>query len=296
MDNLNLNHLRYFWAVARTGSIAGAARRLGVGRPAVSAQLASLEAELGVELFTRSARSVTLTDVGRELLRHADGVVAAAEELAEAAAAHQGPGRARLRLGLSPTLATSLVSRLLRPDAALEPFRIECHTASPARLVADLALRRLEAVVVDGIPNLDPDAQLDARDLGSHELTLLAPAPLAEQVERHGLDGLPLVLPARGSRIHDEVLAWFHMQGAAPRINVECDDGALAKRIGAAGHGGFVVPTPLAVSIAHELNVEVLRRLDGVSIPIHLITFAGGFERPELEHLRDSARTWLSAR
>ncbi|MEO0649268.1 MAG: LysR family transcriptional regulator, partial [Planctomycetota bacterium] len=133
MDDLNLNHLRYFWATARAGSIAGAARRLGVGRPAVSAQVAALEGQLGVELFERGARSVTLTDVGRELVRHAETVVSAAGSLVDAATARQGTPTPLMRIGVAPTIATSLLSRLLGPHPTLDEVRTASNVSFTAR-------------------------------------------------------------------------------------------------------------------------------------------------------------------
>ncbi|MEO0649645.1 MAG: hypothetical protein AAFZ65_03060, partial [Planctomycetota bacterium] len=65
--------------------------------------------------------------------------------------------------------------------------------------------------------------------------------------------------------------------------------------LGAMGHGLFAAPTPLAASIEVELRVEQALRLEGVEIPIHVVTHLGGFGRPEIEHLADAGRTWLGS-
>ena len=64
---LNFKHLRYFWTVARAGTIAEAGRLLGLAPHSISAQLATFEAALGVTLFRRSGRRLVLTEAG-ELL------------------------------------------------------------------------------------------------------------------------------------------------------------------------------------------------------------------------------------
>ena len=71
----NLHRLRLFRAVARSLSFTAAARELAIAQPAVSHQIRSLEEELGVRLFARHGRSVTLTDVGEVLLETVDDVV-----------------------------------------------------------------------------------------------------------------------------------------------------------------------------------------------------------------------------
>ena len=74
MDFLNYHHLRYFWMVAREGSLRKAAERLHLSQPTISAQISSLEESLGEKLFRRSGRSLVMTDAGRR----ADGTCQAA--------------------------------------------------------------------------------------------------------------------------------------------------------------------------------------------------------------------------
>jgi len=90
---MELRHLRYFIAVAETGSLTEAAeRRLHTSQPSLSRQIRDLEAQVGVDLLSRSVRGVELTDAGKVFLDHArlalmqvDGTVAAARRAARPA-------------------------------------------------------------------------------------------------------------------------------------------------------------------------------------------------------------------
>ena len=62
MAHLNFKHLRYFWMVAKSGSIAGASQRLHLTPQSISGQLGELEASLGVELFRRVGRIEAVTE------------------------------------------------------------------------------------------------------------------------------------------------------------------------------------------------------------------------------------------
>jgi DNA-binding transcriptional LysR family regulator len=118
---VEIRQLRYFVALAEELNFTRAAQRLHVVQQSLSMAIAQLEAMLGVRLFERSTRAVSLTAAGeawlpyaREALRAADGADAAARALAA--------GRAgRLRVGLAATAAIELTPRLLRAFSQRRP-------------------------------------------------------------------------------------------------------------------------------------------------------------------------------
>ncbi|QDH23242.1 LysR family transcriptional regulator [Saccharibacillus brassicae] len=78
---MEIRVLRYFLAVAREGSLTGAAERLHLTQPTLSRQLKDLERQLGKPLFTRGSRRLSLTDEGRLLRRRAEEIVELADRL-----------------------------------------------------------------------------------------------------------------------------------------------------------------------------------------------------------------------
>src|SRR5919199_2093693 len=79
---MTLQQLTYFLAAAEAGSFSAAAEELHMAQPSLSEQIRRLEAELGVPLFARAGRGLTLTEAGRLLRPHAERTLAAAEEAA----------------------------------------------------------------------------------------------------------------------------------------------------------------------------------------------------------------------
>ncbi|WP_421852317.1 LysR substrate-binding domain-containing protein [Oricola sp.] len=93
-----ISAFKTFVRVAETESFSAAARELNVGQPAVSKQISSLEEHLGVRLFRRSTRSLTLTDAGRDLLVHARVAIEAVEEATDRLMGREGRVAGLLRM------------------------------------------------------------------------------------------------------------------------------------------------------------------------------------------------------
>jgi DNA-binding transcriptional LysR family regulator len=100
-----LRQLRYFVAIAEEGSLTRAAARLHIAQQSLSQQVRTLEAQLGVTLFERSSRGVTLTDVGLVLLREARPVLAHAERAVDAVRRVARGEQGELRVGFLGSVA-----------------------------------------------------------------------------------------------------------------------------------------------------------------------------------------------
>jgi len=97
---MELRHLRYFVAIADTGSLTVAAeRKLHTSQPSLSRQIRDLESELGVQLLTRRARGIELTAAGRTFLEHARLVLSQVETATEAARRVAHPAKPCFSMG-----------------------------------------------------------------------------------------------------------------------------------------------------------------------------------------------------
>jgi DNA-binding transcriptional LysR family regulator len=137
-----LRQLRYFVAIAEEGSLTRAAARLHIAQQSLSQQVRTLEAQLGVTLFERSSRGVTLTDVGAVLLREARPVLARAERAAEAVQRAARGEQGELRVGFLSTVANYFMPPVVRAFRERHPG-VALHTE-------DLTIAALVAGLRDG--------------------------------------------------------------------------------------------------------------------------------------------------
>src|SRR3954466_4462489 len=103
---MEIHQLKTFVVVAREGSITRASERLHLSQPAVSAHIKAIEDTLGVALFERTARGMTLTADGERLLAKAEHTLAAHQELVDEAKRIKGSLTGKLRLGTASNAST----------------------------------------------------------------------------------------------------------------------------------------------------------------------------------------------
>ncbi|MFC5754334.1 LysR family transcriptional regulator [Actinomadura rugatobispora] len=221
---MNLRQLRYVVATADHGTMTSAAQALYVAQPALSRAVRELERELGVELFARSGRGVVLTAVGEQVVRQARVALDAVEAI-EGLSVSRANGRgAELRIAatasLEPELTGRLIPRFARDQPAVRVRVIRCE----GRESVATALRagRADLAVTD----LPVPGDLAAHPLEQREVVLISPPglKLREPVPPAALDGLRLVLPARGSARRAEIDAILERVGARPVPAVESDE------------------------------------------------------------------------
>jgi DNA-binding transcriptional LysR family regulator len=150
------NDLRYFLAVAQSGSTLAAGRLLGVSQTTAARRIAALEAALGLTLFERRQAGYRLTPAGEGLLDRARTVDQAAEAFTDAAAAHNREVSGTVRLTADDIFAVTVLPVILgRLHDSYPGIRIELDSSSEMRDLAagaaDVALRRSKSLVGSGL-------------------------------------------------------------------------------------------------------------------------------------------------
>lgn len=247
---VNPVHLQTLLEVVRQGSFASAAQRLGYTASAVSQQMAALERETGVQLFLRSAKSVTPTEAAVVMTRHATKVLTDIDTLKAATArAAEAAGRL-LRLGVFPSLATYVLPAVVRG----EPWRrlgLDLHVsvAEPGETIRGLLTGgELDVVLVYqvGQSGLAWPHTMDRQWIGDDPFRVVLPASwgIADgaQVTASQLSGMPWIVHHPGAADAAVIDRLFASCGLEPRVVVYSDDFNASLGLASAGLGAALIP------------------------------------------------------
>lgn len=241
---MELRHLRYFVAVADAGTVSRAASQLNVTQPALSRQLRDLEEELGLPLFDRVGRRLSLTAEGEHLLERTREILRAADALRERARAVAGGQTGTLRLGATAQTLESLISGFL------VGFR-RAWPGIDVRLVEDGGVR-LRARVARGELHLALGAvpageELQARPLFPVWVLAVMPARQAlarrKTLEVAELDGQSVLLLRRDFASRLRFDAACEAARVRPHVLLEGNDPHSLVSLARGGHGIAVVPS-----------------------------------------------------
>ncbi len=217
---MELRHLRYFVAVAEELHFRRAAERLHVAQPAVSEQVRKLEDELGVRLFDRTQRSVSMTDAGSAFLEEARRVLRQADIARMAAQNARDRATMRLRVGHVTDLFPGGVGRAIQLLAASAPrMQISLETGSASRLIEEVRAQRLDAAVV-GVPA--PTSGLRTTTAGAQRVVAALPVTHPQAVydeislERLAPERMVVLPPGLNPAFHGTIVSLCREAGISP--------------------------------------------------------------------------------
>ena len=244
---MNMRFLLTFVWVARLGSFRLTAEKLSTTQAAISSRISVLETELGVQLFLRDSRGVSLTREGHKVLGYAEEMLATQQRLQQSLGlADSFAGR--LRIGVMDTVIHSWLSELISALSRDYP-QVEVE------LTADTALNLSEQLLKG---QLDLVFQTDLLRADGVRNVQLASSPLSWVVARAGAQDRSyasladlcqerLLTFSRHSRPHQDMLNFLHQHAiAAPRVSCINSVAAIIKLV-ADGFGIGALP-PVLVS------------------------------------------------
>ena len=288
---LNLHHLRLFLAVARVGTLTGAARTLNLSQSAVSSQLRTLEASLGHDLFERRGRGLLLTEAGRIACDYAETIFRTADDLT-ATLSHGQVVRRVLRVGTLSTLSRNFLIGFVTPLIGRRDVEVVIRSGTQASLMRGLDTLNLDVALTNLVPARDAASPYLVRALSEQPVSVVgypASSPCSDALS-DVLTKEPLILPTPETSLRAAFDGLVERLGIIPRIAAEADDMAALRLLARSGAGLAVLP-PIVVrdELLSGLLVE-RAQLDGITEQFLAVTLQRRFPNPLVQEVMDLAQ------
>jgi LysR family transcriptional activator of nhaA len=298
MDWLNYHHLRYFWIVAKEGSLARAAERLRVSQPSISGQIRELETAFGQRLFRKEGRKNVLTEAGRMVQRYAEEIFSLGGEMMSALHERPTESALRVRIGLTDSFPKLVANEILRPVFSLgRAVQVICREGKPVDLIAQLAAHRLDLVLADEAPSSSVNIRVFDHRLGETGCLLCASRKLAAELGPglpRSLDGAPALLPAENAPLRRAAETWLRDLGVKPRVVAEFEDPALMKVMAAEGRGFIILPAAVSAIALKRYGLQIFGSAEDCRVSFHAFTAERKTEHPAVAAITRS-KVWLAS-
>jgi LysR family transcriptional activator of nhaA len=210
------------------------------------------------------------------------------------------PGRPLyLVVGVADVVPKLIAHRLIEPAIQLkEPVRVICREGRTDRLLAELAIHKLDVVLSDA--PIPPAVKIRAYNhlLGESRITFMASDSLARNCRKgfpESMNGAPILLPAEGTTLRGTLEQWFDTLEIRPMIVGEFEDSALLKAFGQAGVGIFAVPSVIQDEVGRQYGVEPIGVVEGITERFYAISLERKIRHPAVAAVCIAAKSALFA-
>lgn len=286
---MDLQRLQTFRTVATLMNFNQAAEVLNYAQSTVSAQIKTLEQEMGVDLFARIGKSFRLTEAGAKMLLYADKLLAIRDE-ALAEVAGKNPASALLTLRMPQTIATYLFPSILReyqprfPRLRLDITSCAMHSLENELRIGTVDLAFLLADTISG-------KNLEAVFLGSEPLAIVTypghPLAACERADFKDLQGQVILLPKSDCGYRMQFEQAMAAERVTPATVIEINSIEAIKQAIMAGIGVTVIPQIAVRTEIRDRRIARVAWLDELETGILMIRYKDRWRPPALEALME---------
>ena len=263
---MDLSSIEAFVTVAKCGSFSKASQRLHVTQPAISKRVATLETELGAQLFNRIARKISLTEAGKQLLPKAQQLVQQAQDLTVMVSNLSDEVSGNLSIAIAHHIGLHRMPPVLRQYHAQYPnVQLDIHFQDSDAAYLELLDGDIEFAIIT-LPEHLP-AHLESTVVWQDRLWPVVgkDSPLASwgEVDLLGLAAFPCVLPTPDTETHQVLARLCDQYGLSLDIQMTTNNLETLKMLAVAGIGWSLLPESMIddslvqIDIPHPLTRDL---------------------------------------
>jgi DNA-binding transcriptional LysR family regulator len=257
---MEIYQLKTFVTVAREGSITRASELLFLSQPAVSAHIKAMEDELGLELFERTPRGMSLTGNGAKLLAKADQMIAMQRDFIDEARRIKGRVSGKIRLGSNRSASAQVLGKLLtRLSEACPGIEVALEYGRSSEILRTIRSGGLDAGFYTDDGN--PDEELETIEVDRFGVFLAVPPGWIDDPARPDwkkLASMPWVCPASNTCCGRALESLFERNGFRPQKLLSVDQESVTRALIAGGVGAGLLHADTAREAAAKREVELI--------------------------------------
>lgn len=287
---INYHHLFYFKTIAEEGTVSKAADKLRVGQPTLSAQLKQFEDTLGVQLFERSHKKLTLTEQGKVALDYAKNIFRMGSEMYEVLHDRLKPLKPSLHLGALDSVPKQIVLQLVKHAFRISPCQITLSEGKSDELLRELTGHRMDMMITNFLPTGTDGKGLYPKSITKKNVAFYG-APKFKALRKgfpKSISGVPMILPTYDSKLRQDLDHWAKLHQIELNIVIESQDISVKKLMAINEMG--LIPTATHTVTGQVLRGELVEigQLQGVHEELYLVTAQRKIENPIAAKLKDS--------
>lgn len=265
--NITLRQIKVFREVARQKSFTQASKNLFLTQPAVSMQIKQLEETVGLPLFEKQGKKISLTDAGEEVRLLSESILQQIDETEQNMKQIASGQRGKLRLAVATTVA-SVATRLMARFKTLHSSLSLHFTVTNREGLIELLQNNETDIVIMGKPPEDLD--LDTQEFMINPLVIIAPPdhPLCHKEKKVNLDKLfqyDFILREPSSGTRRAIERFLAAEGRNLTSNMEMNTNDAIKQSVAEGLGLGIVSIH---TVTEELRQGSLKLIDATGFPL----------------------------
>jgi LysR family transcriptional activator of nhaA len=270
---MNYHHLLYFKTIAEHGSVSRAATLLRLGQPTLSAQLKQFEDSMGVTLFHRQGKRLTLTEHGKVALEYAKDIFTKGGELYQALQQSRSSTTSIYRVGALDGIAKQIILSLTQASRSFFEARIVISEGQMDNLIRELDSGRIDVVISNFIPDYLDRKSFSHKMISKQPVAIYA-SPKLKHLQKNfpqSINNIPIVMPTYDSRIRYDIEHWGRINRIIFDVVVESQDIAVKKLLAIEGIG--VMPAASHTVQRQLANQDLIEigNLSSIYEEIHLI-------------------------
>lgn len=260
---LEINQLKIFLAIARSGNLTRASEQLFISQPAVSSQLKLLEEDLGFQLFLRTSKGMKLTEKGRIMLDEAQSIVELFDKMLLNAKSLNTNSNNHLNIGLNTDNEILQIERFIKLSIdSNNPINFRLIQTRSEDFIRDITSNTIDAGFFYGEIKSN---QIDYIQLASYSLNIVCPPSWRSEVQDLSVEKLaklPWIWTTEGCPFSKSATDFFKAKGFKPKKIMYIDDETLIGKLVNSEIGCSILASPIAKKLQKENSLEIIDSIE----------------------------------